>query len=393
MFIRLFFSFVLLTSVCRAKELPVNFYSEVIRLEYDETMRFGYKLSCSDNSLKGFYEKLEESNYRTLLVSLKDQRASMRLNDWFYFVLVRESCKAFYENEEENKQVALCWFCLNKSGFNANIRYAAGNRLKLYVQTKSVVYLVDSYVYKKKKYTHLGFGVQEPPQGKNIGNLKYIPNNKGRCFDFSLGELTELPSSVKSSKEIPFTVNGRNDTLRILFNKTIIDMMSEYPFIDFEEYFTLGFSKASKQSLLPLLKERTKSLSKEEVVSYLLSFVRTGFEYEDDKVVYGREKPMIAEEVLYYPKADCEDKSALFLWLVRELLNLDMLVLEYPNHINIAVLLDKAYGKPMERKGVKYSVCETSVRWDNVYSGIGFSPKFEKYPNPKVIYEYHPNKK
>lgn len=91
---------------------------------------------------------------------------------------------------------------------------------------------------------------------------------------------------------------------------------------------------------------------------------------------------MTPEEALYYEYTDCEDRSALFYYLVKELLDLPMVILKYPNHVNIAVKIDNVPGQSVIYEGNKYYVCEPSNTRDN--TDVGFSEKLQKY-RPEII--------
>jgi hypothetical protein len=64
---------------------------------------------------------------------------------------------------------------------------------------------------------------------------------------------------------------------------------------------------------------------------------------------YNREK---------YHYSDCDDRVALFYYLVKEIYNLPMIALLYPTHVTMAVPFDKPVGAPVLYKGKKYSICE-----------------------------------
>ena len=55
--------------------------------------------------------------------------------------------------------------------------------------------------------------------------------------------------------------------------------------------------------------------------------------------------------LFYYPYCDCEDRSVLYSYLVRNLLKLDVVLLDYPNHIATAVCFNEngpsALGPPI----------------------------------------------
>jgi hypothetical protein len=221
-----------------------------------------------------------------------------------------------------------------------------------------------------------------------VRHLYFFPNKNGRFFDFKLDSLPKFKNPQTINKELIFISNGNQDTLITSINKTIIDAVNDFPLLKVKEYFKLGLSKESSGPIIAFFLDKFKNMNDSASVRYLLSFIRTGFTYEDDSVSYKMEKPMIAEEVLYYPTVDCEDKSALFFQLIKMLLNIDILALDYPRHVNIAVLLNKSYGTPFVYRKKQYSICETNSSGDDENKGIGYS-FMEAIPN--VIFEYHPS--
>ena len=76
-------------------------------------------------------------------------------------------------------------------------------------------------------------------------------------------------------------------------------------------------------------------------VNKILNYVQTGFTYEYDDKVWGHDRAFFAEESLYYPYCDCEDRSILFTRLVRDLLGLKCILIYYPGHLASAVEFTK----------------------------------------------------
>jgi len=73
----------------------------------------------------------------------------------------------------------------------------------------------------------------------------------------------------------------------------------------------------------------------------LINFVQTAFDYKTDGDQFGYEKPFFVDELFYYPYSDCEDRAVLYSYLVRTLMGLDVVLLEYPNHMATAVCFDE----------------------------------------------------
>lgn len=95
-----------------------------------------------------------------------------------------------------------------------------------------------------------------------------------------------------------------------------------------------------------------------QAAELLLNLVQTGFVYEYDDKVWGHDRAFFAEETLYYPYADCEDRSILFSRLIRDLLGLDVALIYYPGHLATAVRFDEdVKGDAMIIDGHRYIVC------------------------------------
>ena len=87
--------------------------------------------------------------------------------------------------------------------------------------------------------------------------------------------------------------------------------------------------------------------------------MQTAFVYEYDDKVWGHDRALFAEETLFYPYCDCEDRAILFSRLVRDLLGLDVLLVFYPGHLATAV----AFNSPMEGDyidfdGKRFTICD-----------------------------------
>ncbi|MGM9852418.1 MAG: hypothetical protein ACI30N_00400 [Muribaculaceae bacterium] len=68
---------------------------------------------------------------------------------------------------------------------------------------------------------------------------------------------------------------------------------------------------------------------------------------------------ILPEESLFYPYADCEDRSVLFSHLVRDLLGLDVALVYYPNHLATAVrFTDSVAGDAMQVGQSRFVVCD-----------------------------------
>ncbi|MGX8713611.1 MAG: hypothetical protein ACSW8I_08030 [bacterium] len=102
--------------------------------------------------------------------------------------------------------------------------------------------------------------------------------------------------------------------------------------------------------------EGKSGLAKAEM---LLNWVQTAFEYKTDEEQFGGERSLFADESLYYPYCDCEDRSILYSILVRDLMGLDVVLLHFPGHLATAVkFTTNVEGDYLELEDGKYIVCD-----------------------------------
>ena len=114
-----------------------------------------------------------------------------------------------------------------------------------------------------------------------------------------------------------------------------------------------------KEILYSALKDKIKGLSQLEAVNKLLNWVQTAFVYEYDDKVWGHDRAFFAEETLYYPYCDCEDRAILFTRLVRDLLGLKTILVFYPGHLASAVCFtDNVSGDYISLNGKHYVITD-----------------------------------
>ena len=150
-------------------------------------------------------------------------------------------------------------------------------------------------------------------------------------------------------------------------NRNLMDFYAQYPsaYVDgnlytrWAVYANTPLDGAMAESLYPSLREAIGGLSERDAVNKLLNFVQTAFEYGYDDEIWGGDRAFFAEETLYYPYADCEDRAVLFSRLVRDLVGLDVVLLYYPGHLAAAVeFKDEVFGDYLVHNQKKYIVCD-----------------------------------
>ena len=86
--------------------------------------------------------------------------------------------------------------------------------------------------------------------------------------------------------------------------------------------------------------------------------------------------------LLYYPASDCEDRSILFSYLVKQLLGLKVIGLDYPGHIATAVQLNTSIqGDQISYQGGHYTIAEPTY----INAKIGMTMPVFKNEIPEVL--------
>ena len=132
------------------------------------------------------------------------------------------------------------------------------------------------------------------------------------------------------------------------------DMRTKWRF-----YANVPISHNAREAMYPKLRRMLAGKTELQAVNILLNFVQTAFVYEYDEKVWGGDRSFFADESVYYPYCDCEDRSILFSRLVRDLVGLDVVLIYYPGHLASAVKFnEEVTGDYITCEGVRYTICD-----------------------------------
>lgn len=150
-------------------------------------------------------------------------------------------------------------------------------------------------------------------------------------------------------------------------NQNLVDFYNTYPVSTINNdfgtrwalYANTPLSETARQSLYPSLNRAIKHYNQIIAVKKLLNWVQTAFVYKLDDEVWGHDRAFFAEESLYYPYCDCEDRSILFSRIVRDLVGLDVVLIYYPGHLATAVRFTEAVqGDYVTIGNQRYTICD-----------------------------------
>ncbi len=350
------------------RSVVVSFYNAQIQLAYNEQFPHWRQSGWDERSLKTAYRNLAQANAAPLLASLLEAKQKYRLNDWLYFELLSASMDRILANHtKEEKELAL-WFFLRESGFQTRMA-SSGNSFFVYAQTEEDVFEAPLLTDAGATFVNLTALRQRNGKNDNIVTLFNLPDNPaGRPFSFRIAELPLFPPR-QTTRDLQFRFQSQTYSLHIALDQTLVQWLQHYPLIQEGAYFDVPFSTVLRESLLPQLRALTKNKPPIEVLGLLTAFSRSAFRYQEDMQFFGRSKPMVAEEVLYYPFSDCEDRAALLYALIREFLIIPTIVIAYPNHMTLAVDLPNLGGEFVMHKGRRYFICDPTGSIDSSLQG------------------------
>ena len=369
----------------------IDFYEGTISLEVDPRTLINVPARPSALAVKNFYGQIVSSDYRPLIDSLLAYKNKHQLNDWLYYQLIRRTAGTLSPKSENYTRYTLYkWFLLSKSGYDARLALTP-DKIIFYVYNNEDIADIPFFMVDDKKFMCLNYHDypnadlnEEPPMPINI----HVSEAK-MPFSYKVTRMPDFKPESYLRKDIEFSYKQKVYHFQVKLNPEVESIFKNYPGVDFESYFNIPLSKETYSSLIPILKKNVKDMNQKKGVDYLMRFTRYAFLYEDDEENFGKEKRLSAEETLFSKYSDCDDRAALFFYLVKEIYNLPMIAVLYPTHITMAVQFDKPVGKPIIYKGRTYSFCEPTLQKEDLHLGQ-ISSQLKNAPY-QIVYQYDPH--
>lgn len=332
--------------------LQFTHYGTPCSIEIGSAKRF--KLNgISENDVADAWSQLSTSKYDNIIIECVKYRNQAKLCDWAYLTYVKSLCDKFLGARNQDESTLMQMYILAQSGYKVRIAKGDGALCMMLPFDKKIYDIpyinIDGENYyliaKRSKGGSYSIFNQQLPNEQRISlhietepqfSVKYIKNRKLKSKEYPAAEAD------------------------IEINQNLVDFYGDYPRSDdMSIYVKTSLSSQIKKSLYPKLRASIAAKSEVDAANTILNFVQTSLEYQTDDIQFGRERPLFADETLYYPYCDCEDRAILFSILVKELIGLDVVLLDYPDHIASAVCFsDGVQGDYFDIKGRQYTVCD-----------------------------------
>lgn len=336
------------------------------------------KVSVADNTpsaIAAAWGNMATAEFDPLVYDCQQAREEHSFCDWMYYLFVKEVAHVVTQTAKgSNEEVLLTGYILAQSG--VDFRFARdGGRLLLALPFDTQIYRYCYFSVGDKKYYVVEADVQ---------NACYLMD---RSFSKESAMLTLRISSPMdlgdSDEEAKVLASKKYPEMRVELtgDKALMEFYHSYPRMDWQEYSLAPMNEETQDRIVESFRPVLAGKSEEDAVNMILNFVQTAFTYGYDDQIWGGDRPFFADETLYYPNSDCEDRSILFSHLIRKLTNQDVVLLHYPNHLATAVRFSKNLaGDYVMVDGQKYLVCDPTG-----YKPIGNAYDEFKNVQAKVI--------
>ena len=340
------------------KRFTFRFYGTEGQVRLDESMQFSLN-GTSESYVADVWRQLSgEKRFDNVIRDCLELRIRHGLCDWAYLQMLQELGMQFC-GTNTNEATLLTAYLYCQSGYKMRIGRGKSGRLYLMVASRHSIYGIPYYQIAEEDYYPLGYN----EDGLYICEASFPKEQPLSLWIAQETKLADRPSDVRTLKserwpQMTATVQG---------NRNLIDFYNSYPTSQVGEnfmtrwamYANTPLAQGVKESLYPSLRSAIQGKSQHESANMLLNFVQTAFVYEYDDKVWGGDRALFAEESLYYPYCDCEDRSILFSRLIRDLLGLKVVLVYYPGHLATAVnFTEHITGDYILLNGQRFTVCD-----------------------------------
>ena len=354
------------------KEINLNFFGSPLTLLCDKTSVITLK-TTDETGIADFWSKLADANYANLVYNCRTIGESLQLNDWGYYLLAESIAEQLYPKSMRNEKAIFKTFILDEIGFDVRMGLVNKNEIFVMLAIEEMVFATSYLTIDGKKYF-----IFDMPKDATIKTYSgdFKKDTPKRKIQLTIDKIIYFESDLKANV-IPEKVFGT--PINILYNKNMIDYFNTLPQTELSVYFNSKCSPAIDKSIELALKERIEGKSEREALNTILRFTHYAFEYQTDDKQFGYERAFHYEELFAYPYSDCEDRSVLFSYLVRNLMSLPVVGLDYPGHVATAVKCSSEIsGDYILYNNEKYLIC------DPTYIGAVVGQCMPKYKSEKA---------
>ena len=324
-----------------------------VRLPKDLNIRMS---GCESCMIATIWKQLATNAMDNTIRDFLALRLKMQLCDWAYLNLIDTFAKAFCGHG--NEAVIMAAFIYSQSGYKMRLGRDC-EKLYLLYGSKHGIYEKGYIVIEGINY----YPLDDKVERMEISDFSFPQEQSMSLYIENAQKFTIRPSAKRKLASEQY----HDVTIDSQVNLNLIQFYNTYPSSEvngnfmtrWKMYADTPMDESVSQMLYPDIKNKIEGLSDVKAVNQILNWVQTAFQYEYDDKVWGHDRAFFAEETLYYPYCDCEDRAILFTRLVRDLLGLKCILVYYPGHLASAVCLkQQVNGDYISLDGDVYTICD-----------------------------------
>ena len=324
-----------------------------VRLPKDLNIRMS---GCESCMIATIWKQLATNAMDNTIRDFLALRLKMQLCDWAYLNLIDTFAQAFCGHG--NEAVIMAAFIYSQSGYKMRLGRDC-EKLYLLYGSKHGIYEKGYIVIEGINY----YPLDDKVERMEISDFSFPQEQSMSLYIENAQKFTIRPSAKRKLASEQY----HDVTIDSQVNLNLIQFYNTYPSSEvnrnfmtrWKMYADTPMDESVSQMLYPDIKNKIEGLSDVQAVNQILNWVQTAFQYEYDDKVWGHDRAFFAEETLYYPYCDCEDRAILFTRLVRDLLGLKCILVYYPGHLASAVCLkQQVNGDYISLDGDVYTICD-----------------------------------
>lgn len=314
------------------------------------------------NVARGVNE-MAKQNCSTLVASLQQTATSFHLDNLGYLQLLKVASLRLFPAQTFPFRKAFVWFGLRQAGIDA-ILAGADDFINLFVRMENSPDGGFSVTHDGKRYISAS---PEKIQKSSIEvyRLQLMQDSARNPIQLDMYNTPLLGHDIRS-RERSFRYGTKTFTLQTKYNADVVNYLNDLPVFRIGSYlYTLAPSAEADKSMDDSLTVWLQGKSYNEKLDFLLAMVQGAFPYKADGDYRSHEKRNFVEQTMADDYVDCEDKAALFCYLVNKYLSAETILLysKTATHVCCAIELPEgAPGYTFQYYGKPYMVCEPAFQ-------------------------------
>ena len=325
----------------------------------------------SEQDVDQFWQLLASHNFSRIISDCNKYKVALGFNDWAILKWTQDLAKTIFPDNINSEQEIFTVFLLNQIGLQVRVSRVNEKLVTLFASMQNV-YAKKYIVIDTAPY----YLAEDIPSASKIYTYRSGYNKSARPLDLRIPNPLRLGDGSTDVKLAKHSSVWECD-MELSIPSSLVQFYNDYPQLDAKVYATAVPSDSFLNVFADIF-QRASSRDNVSLINQLLSFLHLDFKYMVDQEQFGIEKPFFCEENFIYPYNDCEDRSILLSSLIRNLLGLRVVLLDYDDHMAVAVNVPETMkGDHLVLDNEKYYVCDPTY----IGATIGMSiPRYKKEP-------------